>query len=425
MQEVPTPVQRRAVWAWVAGCYVFQALPAAVRDEALPVALRNLGSADAGITRIQSALGLIFGFKVLMAPFIAAFRPRPLIVLTQASTAVLLLLAGCALPYLAESGGAPVVACLVLLSVVAAAHDFALDGYFVASLDERSRASHSGLLNVASKVGSVLAGPCLIGLAGMLIHRGEGIAAAWSTALLTAAGFALALSLINLRAFRDEPEHEADGMDVRSRLQAMGAGLRDLLRDPRLPAVAALILLYRASEIHMARILPLYSLAPLERGGLALDNETYALIRMFTAVGGLAAGGVIGSIVVTRLRVGNALLPLGLAMHAPLLAVTWLAYGSGHSVWTVGAVFFIEYLAYGAGLCALLLSMMKLAEGASAAVRYAALSTLALIATYLPGLWAGWLAQEMGYARYFLFSLALALPGMAAAVWARRHFRDA
>ena len=82
MQEVPTPVQRRAVWAWVAGCYVFQALPAAVRDEALPVALRNLGSADAGITRIQSALGLIFGFKVLMAPFIAAFRPRPLIVLT-------------------------------------------------------------------------------------------------------------------------------------------------------------------------------------------------------------------------------------------------------------------------------------------------------------------------------------------------------
>lgn len=112
-------------------------------------------------------------------------------------------------------------------------------------------------------------------------------------------------------------------------------------------------------------------------------------------------------------------------MHAPLLAVTWLAYGQGHGVWTIGTVFFIEYLAYGAGLCALLLAMMKLAEGSSAAVRYAALSTLALIAAYLPGLWAGWLAQELGYARYFLFSLALAVPGMAAAVLARRHFRDA
>lgn len=425
MQETATPVQRRTVWAWVAGCYVFQALPAAVRDEALPVALRNLGSADAGITQIQSALGLIFGFKVLMAPFIAAFRPRPLILLTQAATAVLLLLAGCALPYLAESGGTPVIVCLVLLSVVAAAHDFALDGYFVASLDEGGRASHSGLLNVASKVGSVLAGPCLIGLAGVLIHRGEPVSDAWSAALLAAAGFALTLCVINLWAFRGEPVHEADGLAVKERFRAMGRGLTDLARDPRLPAVAALILLYRASEIHMARILPLYSLAPLEKGGLALDNETYALIRMFTAVGGLAAGGVLGSLVVTRLRIGNALLPLGLAMHAPLLAVTWLAYGAGHGVWTVGAVFFIEYLAYGAGLCALLLAMMKLAEGASAAVRYAALSTLALIAAYLPGLWAGWLAQELGYARYFLFSLALAPPGLAAAAWARRHFKDA
>ncbi len=135
MKEHPQPLRNRTVWAWVAGCYVFQALPAAVRDEALPVALRNLGSADAGITQIQSMLGLIFGFKVLMAPFIAAFRPRPLILATQAATALLLLFAGLALPDLAQSGGAMVVACLVALSVVAAAHDFTLDGYFVSSLD--------------------------------------------------------------------------------------------------------------------------------------------------------------------------------------------------------------------------------------------------------------------------------------------------
>ena len=424
MKEHPQPLRNRTVWAWVAGCYVFQALPAAVRDEALPVALRNLGSADAGITQIQSMLGLIFGFKVLMAPFIAAFRPRPLILATQAATALLLLFAGLALPDLAQSGGAMVVACLVALSVVAAAHDFTLDGYFVSSLDEQARARHSGLLNVASKVGSVLAGPCLIGLAGLLMHRGQQVAAAWSTALLAAAAFALLAVLVNLWALRGEPSHESDGMDVRGRFRAMGLGLGELFRDPRLPAVAALILLYRASEIHMSRVLPLYSLAPVDKGGLALDNETYALIRMITAVGGLAAGGVVGSLVVTRLGIARSLVPLGLAMHAPLLAVTWLASGSGHGVWTVGIVFLIEYVAYGAGLCALLLAMMKLAAGSSAAVRYAALSTLALLAAYLPGLWAGKLAERWGYADYFLFSLALALPGMAVAYWARRHFRS-
>ncbi|MGA0134634.1 MAG: MFS transporter [Opitutales bacterium] len=396
-----------------------------MRDEALPVALRNLGSADAGITKIQSVLGLIFGFKVLMAPFIAAFRPRPLILLSQVATAALLLLAGLTLPAMTGPGGSAVVLCLVLLSVVAAAHDFTLDGYFVASLDEQSRARHSGLLNVASKVGAVLAGPCLIGLAGTLMQHGRPVTEAWSVALFVAAGFSLATAATNAWSFRKEPSHESDGLDVRGRFRAMGAGLRELLRDPRLPAVAALILLYRASEVHMARVLPLYSLAGAEKGGLALDNETYALLRMVTAVGGLALGGVVGSMVVTRFGIGRSLIPLGLAMHAPLLAVSWLAAGAGHGIWSVGVVFLVEYVAYGAGLCALLLAMMKLAEGSAAAVRYAALSTLALLAAYLPGFWAGELAERLGYARYFLFSLSLAAPGMAAALWARSKLRDA
>ena len=86
--------------------------------------------------------------------------------------------------------------------------------------------------------------------------------------------------------------------------------------------------------------------------------------------------------------------------------------------------FFVEYVAYGAGLCALLLAMMKLAAGPGAATRYAALSTFALLANYLPGLWAGRLADEWGYARYFLFALALAVPGLVAAWVARRRLGE-
>ena len=44
-----TPVRR--VWWWVLGGFLFQSIPAAIRDEALPVALRNLGREDAEITR--------------------------------------------------------------------------------------------------------------------------------------------------------------------------------------------------------------------------------------------------------------------------------------------------------------------------------------------------------------------------------------
>jgi PAT family beta-lactamase induction signal transducer AmpG len=112
-------------------------------------------------------------------------------------------------------------------------------------------------------------------------------------------------------------------------------------------------------------------------------------------------------------------------MHLPLLGIAWLAAHTDVGIRTIGTLFFVEYFAYGAGVCALLLAMMKMAAGPEAATRYALLSTVALVAAYLPGLWAGALAQQLGYAHYFLFALALAVPGLLAARAGRRAFDGA
>ena len=417
-----TALPRRA-WLWVTAAYLFQSIPAAVRDEALPVALKNTGYADKDITQAVAYLGLIFGFKILLAPLVAAFRPRGFILIAELAISVLL--GGLALQVAAEHPSSPaIIACLILLSFVAAAHDFALDGYFVSALDDRTRATHSGLLNFASKLGMVLAGPGLIWLAGRIMDHGPQSADAWSWALIAAATLALCATAANAIGLRAEADQGADRRTVGERFQDMREGLAALFRDPRLAAVVGLIIFYRASEIHMARILPLFATSS-TAGGLALGNETYAVMRIATAVLGLALGGVVGSQVVARLGLGRSLMPLGIAMHLPLVAIAWLAANGSHDLWLIGTVFFIEYFAYGAGLCALLLAMMKLASGPGAAVRYAALSTFALLANYLPGLWAGHLSDRLGYAHYFLFALSLAIPGILSAWIAKRHFQDA
>ena len=421
MTEPTTPLRR--AWLWVTAAYLFQSIPAAVRDEALPVALKNSGYADKDITQAVAYLGLIFGFKILLAPLVAAFRPRGFILVSE--LAISALLGGLALQVAAEHPSSlAIIACLILLSFVAAAHDFALDGYFVSALDDRSRATHSALLNFASKLGMVLAGPGLIWLAGRIMEYGPQSADAWSWALIAAAVLALFAALANALGLRAEPAQVTDDRTVSGRFQDMWSGLGALFRDPRLLAVLGLILFYRASEIHMARILPLFATSSTP-GGLALGNETYAIMRIATAVLGLALGGVVGSQVVARLGLGRSLLPLGIAMHLPLAAIAWLAADGSHNLWLIGTVFFVEYLAYGAGLCALILAMMKLASGPGAAVRYAALSTFALLANYLPGLWAGHLSDRLGYAHYFLFALSLSIPGIVSDWIAKRHFPDA
>ena len=413
----------RRAWLWVSAAYLFQAIPAAVRDEALPVALKNGGSGDASITRAVALLGLIFGFKILLAPLVAAFRPRSFILFAEVCISALLGTLAFQVS-VGPSSDVPIIILLVLLSFFAAAHDFALDGYFVASLNDHTRATHSGLLNFTSKLGLVLAGPGLVWLAGRIMDFGPQTADAWSWALAAATMLALTTAFLNWLGLRREANVEGDANTIGLRYTEMRRGLLALARDVRVPALLGLIFFYRASEIHMARILPLFATDRIH-GGLALDNETYAIMRIATAVAGLAIGGVIGSQVVARLGLARALVPMGIVMHAPLLAVAWLAGADHHSSFQICAVFFIEYLAYGAGLCALLLAMMKVAAGPGAAVRYAALSTCALLANYLPGLWAGHLAESLGYTHYFLFALFLAIPGIASAWVAKRHFEEA
>ncbi len=413
----PAAIPRRA-WLWVFAAYLFQSIPAAVRDEALPVALMDLGYADAQITQAVAVFGLIVGCKILLSPLVAGFNPRRFILAAELGIAALLGL-------LAYHVGAdqfsttPIIGCLILLSLFAAAHDFALDGYFVSSLDDKSRATHSGILNVATKVGVVLAGPGLIWLVARIMDYGPQTADAWSWALATAGVLALLALVANAWGLAAEPTSSADTSTIRDRFREMLAGLRSLLSDRRLLAVLALILFYRASEVHMARIIQPFAIR-----GLGLSNENYAVLRMMSAVGGLALGGVIGSLVVARLGLARALLPLGITMHLPLVAFAWLAYNGTHNLWIIGGVFILEYIVYGAGLCALILAMMKLASGPGAAVRYAALSTFALLANYLPGLWAGHLAERLGYAQYFLFALSLAIPGILSAWFAKRYFED-
>ena len=420
--KVTAPIPRRA-WLWVSAAYLFQSIPAAVRDEALPVALKDLGYPDAQITKLVASFGLVVGCKILLSPLVAGFNPRRFIVATELAIAALL----CLLAHYVgadQAATSAIVGCLILLSLLAAGHDFALDGYYVASLDDQSRATHSGILNVATKVGVVLAGPGLIWLVGRIMDYGPQTADAWSWALVAAGVLALLTAGASAWGLAAEPTTTGEKRGIRERFEEMRGGLRSLLGDRRLLAVLGLILFYRASEVHMAKIIQLFAKSG-TGGGLGLSNETYAGLRIVSAVGGLALGGVIGSLVVARLGLARSLLPLGILMHLPLIAFAWLAYDGTHDLWIIGGVFIVEYIVYGAGMCALILAMMKLAAGPGAAVRYAALSTVALLANYLPGLWAGHLSDRLGYAQYFLFSLSLAVPGILSAWWAKRTFEKA
>lgn len=411
---MPEPKARLA-WLWVGAGFLFQALPASLRDDALPVALKNAQVTDTHITQLTGLLGLLVGIKLLWAPVVVRLGcPRRVVGATQALIVGTMGLLTLVAPQANEHPFA-LLALLTALSLLSAGHDVALDGYYVSSLRDNERSRLSGVLTAASKIGSVLAGPGLIWIAGWSVKAGNSPSEAWADALLAATSAAGVAWLACSLAFGREPRSELPPT------RPLAESIRGLISETRFPAIVALILLYRASEIHLARVLPLFATSA---SGLALDNQTYATLRLWTGVGGLALGGILGSAIISRTGLSRALLPLGLVMHLPILGIAWLATHPGQYLTTIGALFLLEHVAYGAGVCALLLAMMRLAEGPDAPVRYATLSTIAIGGAYLPGIWAGALADHFGYANYFLLTLILAPAGVWSAVRAKRALED-
>ena len=425
MHENSNPSLTRLPWLWVLGGFLFQTIPAALRDEALPVVLKNHGVNDATITQVVAVLGLIVALKIFWAPFLSLLgKPRTLIVCSQAGMIVCVLLLN---HFIGLEQATTIAVVLCILTLLSGGHDYLLDGYYVHSLNDNQRAKYSGLLNFASKLGQVLAGPGLIYLAWFFHSHSKEPTNGVNQALICLAVFSLVVLLLTQWGFTREPkETVSENHDKLSMLKAMGGALKSLYQDSRLPIIIGLIFFYRASEVHMNHVIKLFAKASVLQGGLGLDDETYAYLRITTAILGLAIGGIIGSAIITRRGLAKSLVPLGICMHLPLIGISWLSFHVDPlpSLNVISAIFFLEYLAFGAGLCALILAMMKLAAGSQAAVRYALLSTLSLIAVYLPGLWAGKLSNLLGYSGYFLAALALAIPGIIAAVLAAKKLEE-
>jgi PAT family beta-lactamase induction signal transducer AmpG len=426
MQENSNPSLARLPWLWVLGGFLFQTIPAALRDEALPIALKNHGVNDGTITQVVGVLGLIVALKIFWAPFLSLLgKPRTLIISCQAGIIACVLLLN---HYIGSEQAIGIAVVLCVMTLLSGGHDFLLDGYYVHSLNDFQRARYSGLLNFASKLGQVLAGPGLIYLAWFIHTHSNQSTNDISLALIYLAALSLVILLLTRWGFNREPNESAiENSDKLSILKEMGVALKSLYQDSRLPIIIGLIFFYRASEVHMNHVVKLFAKASILEGGLGLGDETYAYLRITTAILGLAIGGIIGSAVVTHRGLARSLVPLGICMHLPLIGISWLSFHVNPvpSLTTISIIFFIEYLAFGAGLCALILAMMKLAAGPQAAVRYALLSTLSLIAVYLPGLWAGKLSNMLGYSGYFLAALALAIPGIFAAVFAAKKLEEA
>ena len=421
-------------WRWIPTLYFSQGIPYVVVMTLAVVMYKNLGVGNAEIALWTSWLYLPWVIKPLWSPLVDLLgRKRVWIVALQFAVGALLASVALALP--APHWFQLTLALLWLMAFASATHDIAADGFYLLALPERTQAAFVGVRSTFYRLAMIAGQGGLVVLAGLLHERAGGAAADWVGAWATVMGLlAVGFVVLGLWHAWALPRPAGDEV-VRAEAEvpaAAGGGRRfgaefaqvfvAFFRQPGIGRVLAFLLLYRFAEAQLVKLLAPFLLDPRAVGGLGLRTQDVGIAYGTVGVAALTAGGLLGGWWISRVGLARALWPLVVCMHAPNLLYVALAVAQPQGLGLVSAAIAIEQFGYGLGFTAYMVFMLQVASGPDDAnphktAHYAICTGFMALGMMLPGMAAGWLQQQLGYAAFFAWCCLATLPSIAATAW--------
>ena len=360
--------------------------PFGLVNEAIPIYLRTTGASLVDIGHLAK-LSLPWSLKWMWAPLVDRHGTRrQWIVSCLAGLAALTLAVGTL--DVTRLGPAFWVV-LVLVVVLSATQDVAIDAYTIQSTTTRELGVANSVRITLYRVAMLSAGGLLVWLAGRI---------GWSASFQ--AGAAL-LAVLTVCALFLPP---VDRGSVRT--TSFWEPIRELLTRPGIGVVIAFALIFK---------LDIAALEPMMRPfwvdqGLTLE-EIGAVVtsgRLIATITGAAAGGVF----TTRYGIFTGLWVLGVIQALSGLVYWGTAATGSAKTPIIGAAYF-ESFAAGLGTSAYLAFLMSVCNKRYAATQFAVLSALLALTRWIAGDLSGELAERLGYASYFLLTFFLGLPAFA------------
>jgi PAT family beta-lactamase induction signal transducer AmpG len=376
---------RVTIPALAAILYFSQGFPFGIVNETVNLYLA-FAKVDLGTIGLIGSVGLVWTLKFFWAPLVdAAGTYRTWIF----GALIVLSLSLAALGTLPPASAAFWAALLVLV-FASATQDIAIDALAI-------RMTPPHLLGVVNSA-RVAAYRCAMIVAGggvaMLADR-----TGWRGAFLAAA--CVPLLIIAVVAFTVPPESGAA-----ERHENPLRGLWHWLQRPHAYLLLAVILLYRLGDNALTPMIRPYWVS---RGFTATEigNVTTTLGMICTILGAIAGGAF-----VTRFGVYRSLLALGTVQMLSNLAYGAVAMMEAGRPALYGAAI-VETFCGGLGTAAFLSFLMFICDRDNAATEYAMLSALFGLGRTFAFALSGYVAQDLGFTRYFWLTAGLAIPGLA------------
>ena len=408
-------------WAWVPSLYFAEGVPYVIVITLSVVMYKQLGLNNGDVAFYTGWFYLPWLIKPLWSPIVGMIKTkRGWITAMQLVIAVALAAIAFTIPtkgWLQWTMGL-----FWLMAFSSATHDIAADGFYMLALDPHRQSLFVGIRSTFYRIASVFGQGVLVVLAGVLESRYGDIPRAWTVTILICAALFAAITLWHVYALPKVEEEKTEGTSsgVLPVLSEFGRAFATFFRKPGVWAAVVFMLLYRLPEALSVKMLSPFMLDPVESGGLGLTTVQSGMVYGTVGVIALTLGGILGGVMAARWGLRKALWPMALSLALPCAVYLYMSIATP-SLWVIYLCVAFDQFGYGFGFTAYMLYMIYFSEGEFKTSHYAICTAFMALSMMLPGLFAGYMQESMGYTGFFVAVMVCCLATVAMTFVIRRR----
>ncbi len=404
-------LESRNPWAWVPTLYYAEGIPYVVVMTVSVLFFQGMGLSNAEITLYTSWLYLPWVIKPLWSPIVDIFKTKRRWIVSMQ------LIVGVALGGLALSIPLPgyfkyTMAFFWLIAFSSATHDIAADGFYMLGLSQKNQSFFVGIRSTFYRLAMITGQGILIIIAGYLQTKVPSIAKAWSYTFLILTVLFLAFFVYH-KFILPYPKVDVSSVKDKSKnfLKDFFETFVNFLTKKDIGLILAFLLIYRFGEAQLVKIAPLFLKGARSTGGLGLSLEEIGFAYGTVGVIALTLGGILGGFLASKDGLKKWFWWMFAAINIPHILYIYMSYAMPSNFLIINLCVAGEQFGYGFGFTAYMLYMIYVSEGNFKTAHYAICTGFMALGMMIPGMFSGWIQEQIGYPHFFLWVLITMLPG--------------
>ena len=227
---------------------------------------------------------------------------------------------------------------------------------------------------------------------------------AWSITFFVLAGLFIFFSFYHKFALpKPDSDHPYPHLTASSIVSEFSATFVSFFKKPQALTAIFFMLTFRFSEAQLLKLINPFLLDSKDIGGLGLTTGEVGLVYGTIGIIGLTLGGIIGGFAAAKGGLRKWLWPMTLSMLLTIATFLYLSFTQTESLLVINLCVFIEQFGYGFGFTAYMLYLMYYSDGEQKTAHYAICTGFMALGMMIPGMFAGWLQELLGYNHFFIW----------------------